>query len=99
MKKIFVPHELKTIEVDAENKIFKINGEDFGEGCTGFTITCQRYDSFDIRVEVDTTVNFVSIRDGKCVSDTEHPVRDSWYSDGQETGNKAEQVLDDSAKS
>ena len=31
MSKIFVPHELKTIEVDTEKKIFRINGEDFGE--------------------------------------------------------------------
>ena len=40
MKKVFAPHELKTIEVDVENKIFRINGEDFGEGCLEFTITC-----------------------------------------------------------
>ena len=81
MDKIFVPHELKTIEVDTEKKMFRINGEEFGKDCTGFTITCQRYDSFDIRVEVDTTVRFVSIRNGQCVSDLEHPVRESWYSD------------------
>ena len=59
MKKIFVPHELKTIEVDAEKKIFKINGEDFGEGCTGFMITCTP-DDFRIDMEVDTTVRFVN---------------------------------------
>ena len=80
MERVFVPHELKTIEVDAEKKIFKINGEEVGRVCTGFTITCQRYDSFDIRVEVDTTVKFVSIREGKCVNEIEHPVRSSWYS-------------------
>ena len=33
MNKIFVPHELKTIEVDTEKKIFRINGEDFGREC------------------------------------------------------------------
>lgn len=99
MSKIFVPHELKTIEVDTEKKIFRINGEEFGRDCTGFTITCRRYDSFDIRVEVDTTVRYISIRDGKCVSDEEHPVHDSWYSDGNEGRNKAEQVLDYSGKS
>lgn len=99
MSKIFIPHELKTIEVDTEKKIFKINGEEFGRDCTGFTITCQRYDSFDIRAEVDTTVRFVSIRNGECVSDTEYPVGLSWYSDGQEIGNKSEQVLDDPGES
>lgn len=80
MERVFVPHELKTIEVDTEKKIFKINGEEFGRDCIGFTITCQRYDSFDIRVEVGATVRFVSIRDGECASDTTHPVRESWYS-------------------
>lgn len=39
--KIFTPHELKTIEVDVEKKIFKVNGEDFGKNCTGFTISCE----------------------------------------------------------
>lgn len=80
MNKLFVPHELKTIEVDTEKKIFKINGEDFGKDCTGFTITCHNYNSFDVRAEVNATVRFVSIRDGECISDTEHPVRGSWYS-------------------
>ena len=55
-QKIFVPHELKTIEVDAEKKIFRVNGEDFGKDCTGFTITCNRYDDFNVRLEIDTTV-------------------------------------------
>lgn len=40
MNKIFVPHELKTIEVNTEKKIFRINGEDFGHECTGFMISC-----------------------------------------------------------
>lgn len=26
MEKVFVPHELKTIEVDVEKKIFRVNG-------------------------------------------------------------------------
>lgn len=82
MGRIFVPHELKTIEVDTEKKIFRVNGEDFGRDCTGFTITCHRHDSFDIRVEVDATVRFVSIQSGEVVKDVEHPIRGSWYSDG-----------------
>ena len=80
MKNIFVPHYLKTIQVDTEKKIFKVNGEEFGKDCAGFTITCKSYKDFDIRVEIDTTVKFVSIRDGECESETEHPVRESWYS-------------------
>lgn len=71
MSEIFTPHALKTIEVDTEKKIFKVNGEEFGKGCTGFRITCMRYDEFDIRVEVDTTVHYISIRG----SEVEHKVR------------------------
>ncbi len=59
MNELFVPHELKTIEVDTEKKIFRINGEDFGHGCTGFMITCTP-DDFRIDMEIDTTVRFVS---------------------------------------
>lgn len=81
MGEVFIPHDLKTIEVDTEKKDFKINGEEFGRDCTGFTITCMSYKDFDIRVEVNTTVRFVSIREGKLASDTAHPVRESWYSD------------------
>ena len=81
MSKIFIPHELKTLSIDTENKIFLINGEEFGKNCTGFTITCRSYKDFDIRVEIDTTVKLVSIRDGEFAGETEHPVRDSWYSE------------------
>ena len=56
MDKIFTPHELKTIEIDVEKNIFKINGESFGKGCTGFAIYCNGHKDFEIRVEVDTTV-------------------------------------------
>lgn len=38
--KIFVPHELKTIEIDVEKKIFRVNGEDFGKRCDEFYISC-----------------------------------------------------------
>lgn len=59
MNKIFIPHELKTIEVDTEKKIFRINGEDFGHECTGFMISCTP-DDFRIDMQVDTTVHFAS---------------------------------------
>lgn len=39
--KIFTPHELKTIEVDVEKKIFRVNGEEFGKNCNGFSISCE----------------------------------------------------------
>ena len=77
MGKIFTPHELKTIEVDAEKKIFKINGEDFGDGCTGFLISCTS-DDFDIRVEVDTTIHFANYSDkGKLCKQESYTTNDS----------------------
>lgn len=79
MNELFIPHELKTIHVDTEKMIFRVNGEDFGKGCTGFRITCQRYDEFDIRVEVDTTVHLVSIRGGKCVKNTSYETSDPQF--------------------
>lgn len=59
MEKVFIPHELKTIEVDTEKKIFRINGEDFGKECTGFSIHCNS-EGWNIRVAVDTTVHFAT---------------------------------------
>lgn len=86
MGKIFTPHELKTIEVDAEKKIFKINGEDFGDGCTGFLISCTP-DDFDIRVEVDTTIHFANYSDkGKLCKQESYTTNDSWF--GQKESDK-----------
>ena len=59
MNELFVPKELESIEVDVKSKTFKINGKDFGGGCSGFTITC-RPDTWEVRMEVDTTVTFLS---------------------------------------
>lgn len=59
MKQIFTPQELKTIEVDVGKKIFRINGEEFGKQCTGFSISCTA-EGFKLRVEVETTVAFVN---------------------------------------
>ena len=59
MSKIFVPHELKTIEIDVEKKIFRINGESFGENCTGFLISCVPGE-FKIKAEIDTIVEFTN---------------------------------------
>ncbi len=52
------PHELKTIEIDTEKKIFRVNGEDFGKGCSGFTISCEGPGEFEIWLSVDTTVHY-----------------------------------------
>ncbi|WP_033167679.1 hypothetical protein [Clostridium sp. KNHs205] len=57
-EQLIIPQELKTIEVDVEKKIFKINGKEFGKDCTGFRITCIP-GSWSIQADVDTTVHFV----------------------------------------
>lgn len=79
MDKVFIPRELKTLEIDTEKKIFRINGEDFGKGCTGFTITCHKYDSFDIRVEIDTTVKYAAIRNGKVAEERQYETDAPWF--------------------
>lgn len=64
--KIFTPHELKTIEVDVEKKIFRVNGEDFGKDCTGFTISCtpgSREGWFDISMCISEEMRFRSTYD------------------------------------
>lgn len=59
MGKLFVPHELKTIEIDIEKKIFKVNGEDFGSDCTGFSIGCLAEKGWLVKVSIDTTMRLV----------------------------------------
>lgn len=51
-----VPNVLKTIEVDVEKKIFNVNGEPFGRRCTGFTISCEAGEGFEIQMDINTTV-------------------------------------------
>ena len=91
MDKVFIPHALKTIEVDTEKKIFRINGEDFGKGCTGFSITCHRYDSFDVRVEVETTVKYVTIRNGKVADEKQYETAVPLFGDLAEQADQIEQ--------
>lgn len=67
--KIFAPHHLKTIEVDTENKIFKVNGEEFGRDCTGFTIWCDGPGRFNIRMDLDARVRYVHYENNEIVSD------------------------------
>lgn len=81
MSKIFTPHELKTIEVDVENNIFRINGEDFGEDCTGFAIYCNGHRDFEIRVEVETKVVLATYgKDLQKNSEKEYQTNSPWFS-------------------
>lgn len=83
-EKLFTPHELKTIEVDAEKKIFRINGEDFGDGCTGFSIHCKN-DGFKVRVEIDTTVTFSTYdTEGNKKTEESYETNDPWFTKKEE---------------
>lgn len=57
--KVFTPHELKTIEVDTEKKIFRVNGEDFGKGCNSFVISCD-FTGFKVTMNIETRLSFAS---------------------------------------
>lgn len=55
-----VPNELKTIEVDVQKKIFKVNGVPFDDRCTHFYISCEGGEGFKVKMELNTTVQFAS---------------------------------------
>lgn len=81
MEPIFIPHELKSIEVDVEKKIFRINGEDFGENCTGFSIHCKKHDDFSVRAEFDTTVVFATYgKRGEKTGEEKYQTNSPWFS-------------------
>lgn len=69
--KLIPPMELKTIEVDVEKKIFKVNGKDFGQGTTGFSISCEAAEGYRITMEIETTVRIAEYRmsDGQKTTD------------------------------
>lgn len=58
VEKVFVPHELKTIEVDVEKKLFLVNGEPFGEYCTGFSIWCEASEGYRVRMEINAAIHY-----------------------------------------
>lgn len=51
-----IPQEIKTLEVNTEKKIFKLNGVDFGDGCTDFSISCTGGEGFRIRMELSKRI-------------------------------------------
>lgn len=51
-----IPQEIKTLEVDTEKKIFKLNGIDFGKGCEEFVISCTGGEGFKIRMELSKRI-------------------------------------------
>lgn len=61
---IMGPHKLKTLEIDIENKIFRINGEDFGKKCKSVSIVCTPPE-WRYSVIVDKPIEFVATYDLK----------------------------------
>lgn len=51
-----VPQKIKTLEVDTEKKVFKLNGVDFGNGCDYFEISCAGGEGFKIRMELSKCI-------------------------------------------
>lgn len=47
-----IPQKFKTLEVDAEKKIFRLNGVDFGNNCDFFSVSCEGGEGFKVRVEL-----------------------------------------------
>lgn len=72
-----IPNKLKTVEVDVENNIFKVNGMPFGQDCDFFSISCDVADGFKIRVDIDTTVHFAEydLDSGKKKTDRTYEVQ------------------------
>lgn len=57
MTENFIPKELKTLEIDIENKIFKVNGENFGSKCQYLKIECSPPE-WRFKVSVKKTIEF-----------------------------------------
>lgn len=63
-------NELKTVEIDFEKKIFKINGVDFGNGTTEFSISFEAGGDFNVYMEAHTMARFATYdSNGKKLTD------------------------------
>lgn len=72
------PRELKTVEIDVEKKIFRVNGEDFGKVVSGFVLNCtepkdREKDWFKVFLTLKTDIRYSSEYnlDGKMTSEPE----------------------------
>ena len=55
-----VPQEIKTLEVDTEKKIFRLNGIDFADGCDYFEVSCEGGEGFKVRMDLNKRIALVS---------------------------------------
>lgn len=61
---VIAPQTLKTLEIDIEKGIFKINGEDFGKGCQSVKIVCNPPE-WRFRVIINRPIEFYTEYDLK----------------------------------
>lgn len=75
------PRELKTVEIDVEKKIFRVNGEDFSK-VTGFNLSCdpalsnEGEDWFRVILSVASKIQYISeydISGKKTSTEEQHP--------------------------
>lgn len=72
------PRELKTVEIDVENKIFRVNGEDFSK-VTGFNLSCNpslndcEKDWFKVILSLESNIRYLNEYDinGNLTSENE----------------------------
>ena len=71
------PRELKTVEIDVENKVFRVNGEDFSK-VTGFKLSCtstrdSEKDLFQVLLSLESNIRYLNEYDinGNLTSENE----------------------------
>ena len=72
------PRELKTVEIDVEKKIFRVNGEDFSKA-TGFNLSCKpslsdrEKDWFKVILSLESNIRYLNEYDinGNLTSENE----------------------------
>lgn len=72
------PRELKTVEIDVEKKIFRVNGEDFSK-VTGFDLSCKpslsdrEKDWFKVILSLESNIRYLNEYDinGNLTSENE----------------------------
>lgn len=61
----FIPDaELETVEIDVKNKIFKVNGREFGKDATSFSLDCHTSPNdgewWKVSLGIETTVSYLA---------------------------------------
>lgn len=86
----FIPDvELETIEIDVKNKIFKVNGREFGKDATSFSLSCHTSPNdgewWQVSLGIKTTVTYLANYDidGKQTS-AEERISGSPYKEEEE---------------